>query len=411
MALGKVFTVPKPNPSQADESASAVPLNSTLMIFHEADFKRVREQMAKVIALGNRTINLVPTLGFEVDENRHVKNYCLLIGSGRCRPLTKELIASYTETFKGYMTLAIEYGLNVSFVPHLDSAGDSAGFWRNSAFFDPLHVYDGFTYNEIMLQPLAAALPELLKSGKHVHFALQGEMGATVFYAANSYRAIARQLREQLTPHLRSAGQLDIGISMNFNKVGGKDGNDNLYYYGSEELQAVQALVNEVDFVGISGYGPVSIVPVAQDFNSSIHIFMRELNDYGVYVPHEKELHFSEVSLGGGSADNDGARPASSVAEAAAMPYSGLYGAYSIDKDPWQNPELRTLRVNYHRALLEYLSTSGLTQWKVTAAYLWNTNSWDVQGLYNSQSEPYRDEEIMRLIRSYNLKAARPRKY
>lgn len=50
------------------------------------------------------------------------------------------------------------------------------------AFFKcPNCRYKGYTYKDIMLAPIAEALGTALPAGMPIYFALQGEMGATVF--------------------------------------------------------------------------------------------------------------------------------------------------------------------------------------------------------------------------------------
>jgi hypothetical protein len=48
-------------------------------------------------------------------------------------------------------------GLSIAITPHLDD-GLELGGWRNALAFDPLAKYSGYTYWDIMLQPLAQAL-------------------------------------------------------------------------------------------------------------------------------------------------------------------------------------------------------------------------------------------------------------
>jgi hypothetical protein len=74
---------------------------------------------------------------------------------------------------------------SVAITPHLDAASDASNWsirsWRNGIVFSPLAKYGAHSYMEVMLEPLADALGQALPPWMPIYFALQGEMGATVF--------------------------------------------------------------------------------------------------------------------------------------------------------------------------------------------------------------------------------------
>lgn len=48
-----------------------------------------------------------------------------------------------------------------------------AGGWRNGLLFDPAKKYGNFSYQEIMLNPLADALAQVATSSTKIYFAMQ----------------------------------------------------------------------------------------------------------------------------------------------------------------------------------------------------------------------------------------------
>ena len=52
----------------------------------------------------------------------------------------------------------------------------SAGGWRNGLLFDPLKKYGQFSYEDVMVNPLANALAASMSSDNHVYFGMQVRM-------------------------------------------------------------------------------------------------------------------------------------------------------------------------------------------------------------------------------------------
>ena len=48
--------------------------------------------------------------------------------------------------------------------------------------------------------------------------------------------------------------------------------------------------------------------------------------------------------------------------------------------DPWKIANLKELRHNFHKALLDFLSLP-TEQSQITQAFLWSSGSWDPQGI------------------------------
>jgi hypothetical protein len=219
--------------------------------------------------------------------------------------------------------------------------------------------------------------------------ALSGEMGTSLFRYPQSYRTVVARLREQ-----HDLDQLKLGISLNHSGIAGQNNPT-----GAEPIEldrdsrrAMQALVDECDFVAMSFYRPVGIRPTAADFVRGIDHFMSEFNAHGLSISTDKPIHFSEVGIGGGHNDNADAHD---PARAVESPWAG---SGDPQTNPWQTPAMRKLRREYHDALLNFLATQP-AKWRVSAAFLWSTGSWDPQGMRHPS---FADERIIDAIQRHN---------
>ena len=97
---------------------------------------------------------------------------------------------------------------------------------------------------------------------------------------------------------------------------------------------------------------------------------------------------------------DDGSAPAINIAELAAALWSGVRGPYEKSRDPFQRTEFRDFRRAYYRELLAYLKNPP-PEMNLQSAYLWNSDSWDVQGFY-PDTAGYRDSTIVDAIRIHN---------
>jgi hypothetical protein len=65
---------------------------------------------------------------------------------------------------------------------------------------------------------------------------------------------------------------------------------------------------------------------------------------------------------------------------------------------------MRSLRRQYHNALLQFLATQP-AQWRVSGVFVWSMGSWDPVGL--SQPE-FADPEIIATIEKHNRAVPKP---
>lgn len=403
----------KQTPFIIGQNKGGVPLNSSVLLFNEWDYDRCPDLMSKAIALGNRTVNVVASIGFQADENREVTGFCFQRLDSYCHKMSGELVDLISAKLKICMQVAELSGINISFVPHIDYAfrtkgmtknrrgrlhgleGDCAGnyrgdgdpsYWRNTAVFDPSVEYQGFSYERSLLRPLLESVDGILSSGHRVQMSLQGEMGATTFACPTSYIQIINKYKK-----IVSKAKLELGLGLNFNKVNGR-----LVNYSQAK---VQKLFDAVDFIGISAYKSVSIPPKPGDFQSIVDSFISELGKLGIKENPKMPLHFSEIGIGGGDSNQSG-NMAGDLRELARSPWSGVKGEYSDKNNPWLVPEYQDFRRKYFDGLVGFLATPA-KKYKVVATFIWNTGSWDVQGIY-SEVPRFSDEEVVGSIRKYN---------
>ncbi|KXZ41591.1 hypothetical protein GPECTOR_376g168 [Gonium pectorale] len=185
---------------------------------------------------GGSRINFVPTHYWR-DRNQDggVDAYCYMDSDMDCITHTAASIASFRAGMELCFRRAVEEGLGISIVPHLDDGGKTAA-WRNGLLFDPKKKYNGFSYQQVMLDPIADALAAALAAKPSwvgpipVWFALQGEMSATVIHHPNEYKALLSEMRQKLFRGMAAAGASEelvsvtrrltqVGVSFNFNKV------------------------------------------------------------------------------------------------------------------------------------------------------------------------------------------------
>ena len=243
---------------------------------------------------------------------------------------------------------------------------EDASNWRNYYDFDPLKKYYGYSLYDIAFKPFNDLDKEELDK---VYLSLTGEMGASVKLYPKSYSEVLKRLPKKL----------NVGISLNFNQA-----------FGSFfDFKLKLPVLNEFDFIGFSSYGMIPAKCRAKDFQENVEEFIKEIKDYGL-TRKKPRIHITETGIGGGA-------PLASLISR--MPYKGIYGPYDIKNDPWQDPAYKKIRRRYHQCLLDFLDKTDL----ISAAFLWNANSWDAQGLY-IYSKGYKDDEIVKAIQTHNAK-------
>ena len=389
------------------------PLNSSIMLMGDWDWRKGGTCQAMVKKATNdqlnynRSLNFVPTHYFI--KGPKGPQYChsrqsekSVDGRPECLPLNAKGIAKFKEGMKDCFQRAIKKNIDISITPHLDDGLAKSG-WRNEFDFDPhpkgANCQRKPTYYCAVLRPMAQALNETMTKETKVRFAMQGEMGRTVFQYPGSYQRVMDLLKKDLIGQRKELKNADIkiGISLNFNSISG----------GAKPVQkkALAQLFEKIDFIGLSAYGSTSPQPNSKDFDQTIKGFAAELKEFGIplnQLSKTKELHFSEFGHGGGAPPPVQKQGDFKVENQA---WGGVHGPYVRKNDPWQSQAQKIYQKNFYCAGLLYLSNQKPATYRVTHAYLWNLTSWDVQGLYPSSKTKegtYRNESIAKMINDYN---------
>lgn len=365
-------------PQEHARSQSA-PLEPSVLLFHKPHQTDGRPAIRRAAALGCKRVNIVATMFTRINENQEVLEYGM-VRRGQFEPLDSQQLEVFRNALYDAFAEATTLGMDISLLAHLNSWGENSE-WRNYFRFDPLREYRGYTYQEAVIAPILEALAEAEVPLNHVELSLCGEMGTSVFSHPESYRQIVRAIRRQYPTTPPS-----LGISLNFHQVAGKAEPT------VEASQAVESLIDECDFLGLSNYHWFELPVEVSDFTQAVDDFLKELGAHGVTVSREKPLHFSEVGIGG---YNEAGKIPASPAEAAKAPWQGTT---RNSRDPWKTPAMRQLRVDYHRSLLTFLQQQPATH-RVTQAFLWSEGSWDPMDV---SGDGFADETILEMIQRHN---------
>lgn len=356
-------------------------IHPSLLLFHEWDLIDCPKQVQKIINMGARKVNIVPTLHYYQEDN-HLKGFCFKKVSRKCEKLTNESIQKFSEYLYQCLKPLNNHRIDIKLTPHLDAV-ELKSFWRNKLIFNPYVKYEDKSYYEVMLKPIIKAINRLNLKSSEILLSMQGEMGATIFKAPTAYHKLYQDLKT-LSPNIK------VGLSMNYNNINGD--------YWDFNVQDMQELINAVDFIGYSAYTPIKLDEfngLKKHFSNSVDLFLFEWQKLSLYVSKNKKLIFSEVGIGGGTSSYDGKTIAATPQIAASVPHAGI----TVNGvNPWDNFALKDLRRTFYRELSRFFNEKA--NYQVQDAYIWNANSWDVLGLYPN-TELFKDDYIIQKILKY----------
>ncbi len=365
------------------------PLNSTIALFEETDAIHCPEQMEAAVALGNKKVNILFTANFFLKDDT-IGHYCIKGDDSVCRPVTDELLARQRDRWDKCVKAAVDRNLALSIYIQIDDVSPAL-LWRNNLKFDPLVKYSGYSYDDVLTRPLAEIVKSRANPEKHVEFSLQGEMGATLAYFPEGNLKLLNLTKQRLA----GLKDVEVGVNVNYTSVLGSATS-----ISAALLPQLQALITAADFIGISAYHEVMVPVEAENFRFPFEMVVNELTQLGVRVPATKRWRISETGLGGGNMSDDGNTPAKTIAELAAALWSGIRGPYNVKLDPFQKAEFRSFRRDFYREMLAFLAKPP-ADIPLESAFLWNSDSWDVQGLYPG-TRGWQDEQIIQAIRVHN---------
>ena len=360
-------------------------------LFHKWQMERAPAMVDTIAGLGAKRVQFVIALQSELDESFRVLNYGLVLEDkaakegSRFFPMTEEIRTRLRGWLAAAFARAAYHDLKVDILLHLNAQG-KVQEWRNFFDFDPLLPLGGYSYGRALPQTVLEALQGAVPADWPVSISLQGEMGTTVMKYPDRWRQLLKQLRKGQTLH-----NARYGISLNHEGNRGKAKPQDL------NPLALNALWQEIDFIGVSMYQRMSVPPTALDFAANLERFAVEFAGLGAPLPAGKELRLVEVGLGGGGMAPDGtfSSPAKELAHLARAPFQGTS---EKDKNPWKRPEFQAYRRQYHAALCDFLRTQP-ARWLVSVGVLWSFGSWDPHGVDGAD---FADAEIVKRIQEHN---------
>jgi hypothetical protein len=381
----------------------------------------------------NSVINFIPTHGFiigpqppdkigisaeipesdeKMDELTWGDRICYRTGESECVKPTPEMILEFETGMAQCMAKVFGAGKSVALTPHLDD-GERRGRWRNLHVIDPAPGNDWDcrkhtdSYYCAFLKPLAFAVKKARgTSNGAVYFAGQGEMGATVFAYPEKYHKALRSIKKLLTPQ-EEKSQVQVGVSINFNKIAG------FYPLHATPIDGMKSLLKGIDFLGVSSYPKLvidhrGIVDPGQ-FDQIMDSLNAEIKQKGIDLKKDAshlDFHFSEVGIGG---SKDYIAIAKTFQDTLANTWAGIHGQFNPRKNPWSNPITRKSGEIFYCTLGAYLSGHTNYRWKISQAFLWNLASWDIQGIYHTSralddedAGSYAVPQIINFISRYN---------
>lgn len=456
--------------------ATGVPteMSSSVITFYNSEYQPMYSSLSQCELLvrraakhGGRRIQFVPTHYWYESKNEqfapntcHADNWSLQNKveyycqkhewNSDCRPFDSAALDTFRRGIRDCFKVAASLFDEILIAPHLDE-GLKRGKWRNMLHFDPLWKDpNGYSYWDIMLNPILDAANEVLPAGKTFLFAVEGEMGGTVLSNPAQYLKVFKMIQNGW----KSAAKLKVGATFNHAYIMGYitrgpgtpaplpptpmaplDGGWGPvlrfeqwpnYEEAKKNLPAIRQLLEAADFLGVSNYARAgdgmhvqpkhieSGIAKVQDEFMTMGINFRD-----IIIKGNKMLIYNEFGLGGGISecgDTPGKGP-----EIGFFPWLGITTPYETNNDPFKKyPQSKQFLKKYYTTALDVLMNGG-DYFPVHQSYLWNVVSWDVQGihtasaLWNTDVEQgdwpvengFAVKEVIDMIKSHNSKTAR----
>ena len=370
-------------------AAQSTSLNSAVLIYDHKTLIAAPEVVERIAAMGDQRLAFVVTIHCRLSPKYEPIEFGLMgdrykswSASSNFSKLDDELLGFYRQQLTSAFRKAVELGMDIAVLPHLDPAGDVLA-WRNHFEFNPSKLVKGYSYETAVIDSCLVALNASSTKQTRIEFSLSGEMGRSLFAHPDEYRRLLQKISKQLPER-----SVAIGVSLNHNDVAGG------HKPKTEQLQSLQKLLDDCNFLGFSNYHPFELPPRTAQFTEDCQFFLKAISGYGLTVPPETPLHFSEIGLGGAPDKQGNVTPE----RAAAEPWEGIARG---NKNPWASTEMADLRRKYHTAVLTFLRTQPGPR-RVEKAYFWSEGSWDPLGIDRPQ---FADELIRRQIIQHNAQS------
>eukprot|EP00878_Enallax_costatus_P012403 GHUV01012953.1.p1 GENE.GHUV01012953.1~~GHUV01012953.1.p1 ORF type:complete len:216 (-),score=39.26 GHUV01012953.1:1456-2103(-) len=164
------------------------------------------------------------TLSAATANHRCIDRYYYKDQSGNMLPADPVSIQTFKTGVQKCLQAVVDAGFTtIHITPHIDVQEKSPtgkGLWRNVVKYDPSIKYgpdksNSFTYEDVLLQPVADALNSVVTKEIAVEFALSAESGLSVW----SYPKAYTQLMQKVKVRITKAMSVGTGISFNYDKV------------------------------------------------------------------------------------------------------------------------------------------------------------------------------------------------
>lgn len=322
----------------------------------------------------------------------------------------------FARGLKECMEHAVDNNMYIAIHIHLDD-GLNKGTWRNSLIYDPYKKYGQMSYWEGVVRPVARAVKEANYKKRDVYFAMQAEMGATLFYFPRGYINMRQGIKDIISSNGTPRNKVKVGVNVNWEKICGCPGSLILAvnYYSDVQrdwwkvkqeinIPEVQNMFRAVDWIGVSAYAGLPSNPSINDLEISLRKVDQEMGLFGMSLKGlGKELVLSEYGLGGGIS-GDYKTPANNPTEVATAPYWGVDGEYESAKDPWNRGGNRQFLRNFYQLTAQYAKRGGIA-YPVSAIFLWNIISYDALGVHyfsTTSQGTYRDAAVAQIVTNLN---------
>lgn len=430
--------------SAVSVQSEVTPLSSSILLVGAEDYI-LHSNTSRCIQLVDRAaeqihsrLNFAPVL-FWVDRNQkaplpwqtnRVSHFCFqryaqTDGTVSCKPASQTDIDTFQAGMQACFASAVQYKMSIHVTPLL-SDGTGRAAWQNLLKLNPLAKYEGFSYFEIMLRPLAHAINGAVQEDTKVFFALQGQLGFSLFMHPLEYLQTTGTLHHIMRDGLPVQWPefIKFGISLNYIKLCGcmlTDVDEPASYIQqfpaafrsfrhNFDFALLHELFNRIAFISVSGSAPMSEEFSAEKLQARLGMFARELAVYGMNLyqrqkDHTLELHLYET---GYDDSHDNAGPVG-LAAGVKQTFGGPIKIHKEAEDI-NSAGLGTTSMvkDYYNQAIKFLSEQHNFKLQVDAVFLSNQGPWDIQGIYQDvaiQDGLYRNSVVAEMIRHHNQKA------
>ena len=136
-------------------------LNPSILMFHKPHHTQGIKYVQRAAELGSHHVNVVVTLLCNINKQHQIISYGV-IKNGKYVPLNEELLTEFRNSLQEVFSEVAAQNMELSVLAHLN-AGGKIYEWRNNFLFDPLAKYNGYSYQETLINTIADTLATTIK--------------------------------------------------------------------------------------------------------------------------------------------------------------------------------------------------------------------------------------------------------